>query len=151
MIDDNKAKNRVCSECLMKKINYGEWSLSKEREFFENLFVGRFNFFLLVFSLFVTAGFANSFQQLRYLVFYFGAFLLILCWLTLLRALSKFELVIQLLFNKEDHLLFILQKIAKENGYKQRFVNSKLMGVYIPVFCILFLITMGMLINFGFM
>jgi len=140
-----------CNECVIENLDYGKWSLSDEREFFENLFFGRFNSFLLVFSLFVTAGFANSFQQFRYLVFYFGAFLLFLCWLTLLRALVKFELVIQLLFNKEGHILYILQKIAKNGGYKPRFDNSKLMGVYIPILCITFLIAMGVLINIGYL
>jgi hypothetical protein len=123
----------------------------QEREFFENLFVGRFNFFLVVFSLFVTAGFANSFTRLRGLVFFFGAFLLILCWLTLIRALKKFNLIMSLLFNREDHLFFVLQNFCKNDGYRPRFDNSSLMGVFIPLACILFLIAMGVLVTLGFM
>jgi len=144
-------KERYCNECLTKEINYGDWSLNDEREFYENLYVGRFNFFLLVFSLFVSAGFANSFKELRYLVFYFGAFLLVLCWLTLLRIIRKFNIIMQLLFNRKGEILYILQKMAKNDGYKGRIVISKLMGIYIPIVCILFLITMGLLIQLGIM
>jgi len=142
---------KFCNECMLKELDCGKWTLSDERAFFENLFAGRFNFFLIAFSLFVSAGFANNFTKMKYLVFYFGAFLLFLCWLTLLRALVKFDLIFEILFNQRKHPIFILQKIAKNGGYKPRFNNSRLMGVYIPFVCILFLIVMGILINIGVM
>jgi hypothetical protein len=147
----DKNEERFCNECLIDQLNYGNWSLSEEREFFENLYVGRFNYFIIVFSLFVTAGFANSFTKLKYLVFYFGAFLLILCWMPLLRAFRKFNLIITLLLNKRGHTLFILQKILKNGGFKSTLVISRWMGIYIPLICILFLFIMGLLINFGIM
>ena len=62
-------------------------SLSKEREFMENLFVGRFNYFIVVFSLFMTAGFANAITPKNNdLVFYAGALVLFFVWLPLSEA-----------------------------------------------------------------
>ena len=43
---------------LIKKLDEGNWSLSDERVFMEKLYVGRFNYFLVVFSLLRTLSFA---------------------------------------------------------------------------------------------
>lgn len=135
---------------LIGKLDFGDWSLSNEREFMENLYVGRFNYFLLVFSLFITAGFANSFSNFRYVVFYFGALILFMCWMPLIRAYKKFNCIMQILFNdKKEHTLFILQEIMKKNGFKSKLVISRWMGIYIPILCILFMLSIGVLINFG--
>jgi hypothetical protein len=136
---------------LFKKLKCGKWTLSQERVFVENIFIGRFNFFLIAFSLFVSAGFANSFRNMKYLIFYFGAFLLFLCWLTILRVLVKFNLIFKILYKERKHTIFIMDQILKNNGFRPRFKNPRLMGVYIPIVCIAFLITMGLLINFGIM
>lgn len=136
---------------LIAKLDSGDWSLSNEREFMENLYVGRFNYFLLVFSLFITAGFANSFNNFKYVVFYFGALILFMCWMPLIRAYKKFNCIMQILFNeKEGHTVYILQKIMQENGFKSKLVISRWMGIYIPLLCILFMLTIGVLINIGY-
>ncbi len=69
--------NKETIETIISALDVSGWNLSKEREFIENLYVGRFNYFLLVFSLFVTAGFANNYTSLKSLVFYAGAVLLL--------------------------------------------------------------------------
>jgi hypothetical protein len=133
---------------LIKKLDGGVWSLSDEREFMENLYVGRFNYFLVVFSLFVTAGFANSFTNYKCIVFYFGGLILFMCWMPLIRAYKKFNNIMQILFNeKEDHTLYLLQEIMKKKGFKSRLVISRWMGIYIPILCILFLLSVGVLIS----
>ncbi len=133
---------------LIKKLDGGVWSLSDEREFMENLYVGRFNYFLVVFSLFVTAGFANSFTNYKYIVFYFGGLILFMCWMPLIRAYKKFNNIMQILFNeKEDHTLYLLQEIMKKKGFKSKLVISRWMGIYIPILCILFLLSVGVLIS----
>jgi len=50
-----------CIGCqkLIDELDFGEFN--EERKWLEELFIKRFNNFLVVFSLIVTAGFANSF------------------------------------------------------------------------------------------
>ena len=63
---------------IVESLDIGGWSFSDEREFMENLYVGRFNYFLVIFSLFLTAGFANTFTIYKSVVFYVGGFILFL-------------------------------------------------------------------------
>jgi hypothetical protein len=135
---------------LKEKLKGGDWSFSNEREFIENLFVGRFNYFLVVFSLFLTAGFANNFANYKYLVFYFGFIILVGCWIPLFRGFYKHDRIMRLLFNDQtDHPASIIQRIMQKEGYKPFFRVSYWMGVYIPAICILFLLLIGIFVHSG--
>ncbi|AGQ92211.1 hypothetical protein OH966_004485 [Vibrio parahaemolyticus] len=52
-------------------IEVGSWSLSEERVFMENLLCQRFNFFLVLFGLFLAGGFGANEQQ-KSLIFGIG-------------------------------------------------------------------------------
>lgn len=134
---------------LITSLDAGSWSFSDERVFIENLFVGRFNNFLLVFSLFLTAGFANSFNQHRHIVFYIGASVLSMMWVPLLRAYKKLDFVLRIIFRQmPSHPTRMIEEIMKIGGYKPRFANTKLMGITTPAVCILILLLVGIAINF---
>ena len=136
---------------LKGKLEVGEWTFSQEREFLENLYVGRFNYFIVVFSLFLTAGFANNFASYKYLVFYFGFIILTACWIPLYRGFKKHDRMMRLMFNDmKDHPVNIIEKIMQEEGYKPFFRVSYWMGIYIPFLCILFLLLIGISIQIGF-
>lgn len=133
---------------IIESLDTFGWNLSDEREFMENLYVGRFNYFLVVFSLFITAGFANNFSNFKSIVFYVGAFILFLIWLLLYRGYKKHDLIMRIIFNdKKDHPVAKIEDILKIEGYKPRYRVSKLMGIYIPWICIIFLITIAILID----
>ena len=83
---------------LIDSLKVGDWSFSDEREFMENLYVGRFNYFLIVFSLFMTAGFANTFSSYKFLVFFVGALILFLAWLPLYRGYKKHDRIMRIMF-----------------------------------------------------
>ena len=135
---------------LKEKLNVGEWTFSQEREFLENLYVGRFNYFIVVFSLFLTAGFANNFTNFKYLVFYFGFVILTACWIPLYRGFKKHDRIMRLMFNDiNDHPANIIEKIMKEEGYKPKFRVSYWMGIYIPLLCVIFLLLIGISIQLG--
>ncbi len=137
-------------DMMIKSLDVSDWTLSDEREFMENLYVGRFNYFLVVFSLFITAGFANAFQNYKYIVFYVGAFVLFLVWLLLYRGYKKHDRIMRIIFNdKKDHPAAIIEDIMKIEGYKPKYRVSRLMGVYIPWVCIGFLLFIAILVNFG--
>lgn len=54
---NNKVQEKQPTNIELLKLSDCEWSFSQEREFIENLFVGRFNTFMIVFSLFFLQGF----------------------------------------------------------------------------------------------
>lgn len=135
-------------DSIVKSLDVSGWNLSREREFVENLYVGRFNYFLIVFSLFVTAGFVNNYESLKSVVFYAGAVLLFLVWLLLYRAYKKHDRILRLIFrDMEKHPAHQIEKLMQLEGYRPKYRVSKLMGVYIPWVCIGFLVLSGILVN----
>ena len=67
----------------------GKWDINQERIFLENLMQTRFNFFLVVFGLWVVAA-ANISEKSPKLVFLsFGILICSLLWLTIRRNLPK--------------------------------------------------------------
>jgi amino acid permease len=131
-------------ESIIDSLEADDRSLSDEREFVENLFVGRFNYFLIVFSLFVTAGFANSFKTFKSAVFYAGALVLLLVWLSLYRGYKKHDRILRIIFQrKADHPANKIETLMRLEGYEPRYEVSRLMGVVIPWVCILLLIMAG--------
>lgn len=140
--------DKEAADKIINSLDISGWNLSQEREFIENLYVGRFNYFLVVFSLFVTAGFANNYVSIKSIVFYAGAFLLFMVWLLLYRAYKKHDRILRLIFrNMENHPAHQIEKLMQLEGYKPKYKVSKLMGVYIPLVCIGFLVLSGILVN----
>ena len=141
----------------ISKIDLGKWSMSDERAFMENLFVSRFNSFLVVFSLFVTAGFANNFSSFKWTVFIARALVLTIVWLSLFRAYKKYDRIIKLLSGEAAHpicqvngLLEIDRKpIQKRLAKLLYFRASWVMGVLTPAVCILALVFAGWAIQVG--
>ena len=123
--------------------------LAKEREFMENLFVGRFNYFIVVFSLFMTAGFANAITpNNKDLVFYAGALVLFLVWLPLFRGYRKHDRIMRLIFrDRSDHPAHAIEKIMQLEGYTPCYRVSPLMGVTIPWVCIAILLAFALAIT----
>ena len=142
--------NKENIESIIKSFEVSGWNLSKEREFIENLFVGRFNYFLVVFSLFVMAGFANNFKSFKSIVFYAGVVLLFMVWLLLYRAYKKHDRMLRLIFSDlKDHPAHKFENLMQLEGYKPKYKASKFMGLYIPWFCIIFLLLSGIIIDAG--
>ena len=142
--------NKENIESIIKSFDVSGWNLSKEREFLENLYVGRFNYFLVVFSLFVMAGFANNFKSFKSIVFYAGVVLLFMVWLLLYRAFKKHDRMLRMIFyDLKDHPAHKFENLMRLEGYKPKYKASKFMGVYIPWFCIIFLLLSGIFIDAG--
>ena len=134
---------------LLESIRWGEPDFAQEREFVENLFVGRFNLFLLMFSIFLTAGFANTFQTYKWVVFLGGDIVLFLFWLTLQRAFHKHDMFLKLMFGEaKTHPAFAVEKLLKLNGYKPKFRNTILMAYTIPFVCMGILAVSGVAVLF---
>ena len=135
--------NQESFDDIVSSVDLGSWNMSDERAFMENLFVSRFNSFLLVFSLFVTAGFANNFTELKSSVFFAGALVLIVVWLSLYRAYVKYDRIIKLLSGMTDHPISQVNRILKCEGTKSNYRASWVMGVVTPILCIVTLLAAG--------
>jgi len=144
-----------CCQDLIAKLDFE--TFNNERKWLEELFIGRLNNFLVVFSLIVTAGFANSFTNWKYLVFYFGAILLLFCWFPIVRAYHKYDNAVRILLNQEKigenpnpiKNLHDLYNSRKQNRLLKNIINSTILAYWIPSMCIIFLIIIGLCISFG--
>ena len=144
-----------CDDCLgyIEKLNRAEFY--NEREYLEKLFIARFSNFLLVFSLIVTAGFANSFANWRWAVFFFGIILLFMCWLTIERAYYKYDNAIRIILTYDfdgNSTPYYMQKLLKRRtgfGIFGKLTISRWMVYYVPLVCGLFLLMIGILILTG--
>ena len=153
-LNETGQENEFCCDCqnLIEKLDFD--AFNAERKLLEELFIGRFNNFLVVFSLIVTAGFANSFTNWKCLVFYFGTIFLSFCWLPLVRAYYKYDNAVKILLTKKEfkgkpnpvEILQQLYKKRKKNIFKNLTI-SKWIAFYIPLICIIFLIIIGLSIN----
>lgn len=145
---ESKSKKEI--DDIVAALDVSGWTFADEREFMENLYVGRFNYFLVVFSLFMTAGFANNFTTHKSIVFYVGSIVLFLFWLLLYRGYKKHDRIMRIIFRqKPDHPANRIEKIMGLEGYEPKYKVSKLMGVYIPWLCILFLLTVAVSVTLG--
>lgn len=146
----NKTQKKPPTNIELLKLSGCEWSFSQEREFIENLFVGRFNTFMIVFSLFFSAGLYTTLVGSRSFVFYTGAFVLFLFWLILKRAYEKLDNILKILHHdSSNHPGAILDKILKEKGYCQCYSVANLMGNIIPLVCIAILFCFGLRLQYG--
>jgi hypothetical protein len=149
----------VCLECeeLIKKLDFNR--VDHERKWTEELFMKRFNYFLLVFSLIVTGGFSTDDTISQAILFYFGFILLLLYWQTgVLRSYFMYDrnlFVLHRLSEKsqnKDSYITVLYHLQEKRPYYhfglRHYPTSKWMGFLIPLICILFLLTMGILATF---
>ncbi|MDR1517945.1 MAG: hypothetical protein LBS52_07630 [Dysgonamonadaceae bacterium] len=146
-----KIKNFVCDNCLKENLEIGEWTLTQERGYMEKLQLERFNYFLVAFTLITTAGFANNFSNYKSMIFFFGAFLLLMCWIPIFRATKKLNCILKIIYNADNHTITIIENLLRNRGFKHFFVVSHWIGYYIPALCILFLSIIGFLVFFDIM
>jgi predicted neutral ceramidase superfamily lipid hydrolase len=124
--------------------NLYDWDFSKEREFMENLFCTRFNFLLVVYSLFVTAAAAAAqYRALFISVLFAGATVCFMVWLTIMRAYAKLDVIFKVLYRAfPNHPISIIDKEAAKSGTRLFRVNP-IIAYWLPAFTVLSLIGGG--------
>jgi hypothetical protein len=126
-----------------------EWSMSDEREFMENLLCQRFNFFLVLFSLFLAAATGCQNQETALLVLASGTVVCVMVWLTIYRAHLKHHWIMNAKIYVGDHPANVVNRAMKlKPGGKSLFSVSRWMGVYIPITCCGILATAAILVLF---
>ncbi|HEY5741297.1 MAG TPA: hypothetical protein VIS99_02045 [Terrimicrobiaceae bacterium] len=125
--------------------NLGEWDMSDEREFMENLLCQRFNFFLVMFSLILTAAFTSQSDLGRTMILATGAFLSLFVWLTIYRAHVKHHWIMRHLYDRPEHPAAIVNSAVKDLGPRGLFSVSRYIGIVIPWLCIAVLVSLTVL------
>ena len=143
-------RKNIKSEKNRSDFEISGWNLSNEREFVENIFHGRFNYFLLVYSLALIAGFANNFTSYKSVVFFAGGVMLLMVWPPLYRVYEKQDLILQILYNNfPEHPVSKIEELRKEYGHKDGVKVSQSMGFPIPFVCITSLFFLGIVTAAG--
>ena len=127
-----------------------EWSMSQEREFMENLLCQRFNFFLVLFSLFVAAAAACGNDKTAGLILVVGSVMCLMVWMTIYRAHVKHHWIMQeRMYKTEGHPAKIVNDEMKKRGGSSLFSVSRWIGIVIPAVCCGILIAGALLILCG--
>ena len=116
------------------------WDFYSEREFVENLFNQRFNYLIVMYSLFITAAATVSSNADLIIVLSLGVVMTILVSLTVYRAYVKMIITLKILHNLENHVFQIIDKEVKSIGKRSLFGVNQITGILIPAICIVTLI-----------
>ena len=120
------------------------WSYFSEREFVENLVSQRFNYFIVVFSLFITASATVKDVKSLIIILCLGIITLSVIGFTIYRTHVWLDIVFKILHNlpEKNHLFKIIREEQEESKWIKRHHGSvnKMIGIYIPLFCCLSLI-----------
>ena len=112
-----------------------KWDVNQERVFLENLMQTRFNFFLVVFGLWI-ASVARIIEKMpKLVILIFGTVVCFLLWLTIRRICQKVTAALNIIMADETHPA---TRVALAAG-KSRFLRLRsnyLIGYIIPLLCI---------------
>jgi hypothetical protein len=128
----------------MAKIRYKEnsddWSMSDEREFIENLFNQRLNFYIVVYSLVITGTLVAKQDQDRVNVLLIGIFLCFVLGLSMYRACHKLLLILKLLHRTKQHPVRRSGRFARRYDWPLSVSINHVTGIWLPLATVLFLI-----------
>ncbi|MFH0920737.1 MAG: hypothetical protein V1913_10280 [Fibrobacterota bacterium] len=112
-----------------------DWNFSHEREFVENLFCQRFNFLLVIYSLFITAAASTESQTTLIIILFLGAFLSFLVSLTIWRIYAKLIVNLRIIHRLPKHPFEFIQKETDALGWRGLFQVNFIIGKIVPIFC----------------
>lgn len=125
------------------------WHFYAEREFVENLLNQRFNYLIVMYSLFITAAASVDSQHNLKIILFLGASMTLLVSLIVYRAYVKLKILLNMLHSLDYHVLQIIHKEVDSMGIKALFSVVKLMGFWIPLLCFLSLLAGAILASLG--
>ena len=112
-----------------------KWDLNQERVFLENLMQTRFNFFLVVFGLWMVTVASITSKPSKLVFLGFGIVICFLLWLTIRRICQKVIAALSLLGADTKHPMKQVASAAGEDRFI-KVTSNQLIGYIIPVLCI---------------
>lgn len=140
LVKVKKPHDSFMADRAKKLVVKGEWTMSDERQFFENLYSQRLNLYIIVFSVVVTGVLAAKAKEDKIIVFSIGLYLVMIAGISLYRACHKLLLILQLLHNSEDHPVKEVGLLARERPWPLSFAINHLTGIWMPLLSFLVLV-----------
>ena len=110
-----------------------DWTFYSEREFIENLFSTRFNYLLVLYSLFIAAFAAIDGKINKLIILALGLIVIFLVSLTIYRAYIKLIINFKILHDMPDqHVFPMIAKETKSKGKKALSNVNPIIGIIIP-------------------
>jgi len=119
-----------------------KWDVNQERVFLENLMQTRFNFFLVVFGLWIVGIASVADKRAKLIFLLFGVLICLLLWQTIRRICQKVTAALDLIMADSTHPA---TQVALRAG-KSRVITIRsnyLIGYVIPLLCIFLLAVWG--------
>ena len=116
-----------------KLVTKGEWTMSDERQFFENLYTQRVNLYIIIFSAVVTGILTAKAKEDKIIVFSIGIYLVMIAGISLFRACHKLILILQILHSADDHPVKHVGELAREKPWPFSFAVNHLTGIWMPL------------------
>jgi hypothetical protein len=138
-------KEEILSIFKFQQENTG-WTFYSEREFIENLFNQRFNYLIIMYSLFLTAAATVNTKQNLLIVLWLGLLFTSLVSMTIYRAFVKLIIILRILYKLENHVLQVVDKEMTTWRWKKLFRANQIVGIIIPLI-ILFTFVLGIILT----
>lgn len=120
-----------------KQRESGDWTFYEEREFMENLFCTRLNYFFIIFSLILMAAVTVRTNINLIWVLLIGVIIQLLLWFSIYRIYIKLDIVLKILHNLDEyHVFSVTDKMLKERKHLS-FKVIPLLGTWLPLLCVI--------------
>ena len=133
----------------LMEIGKGEWSVIQEREFTEKLFYNRFHYFLLVYTLFLTASAMSHVQNVTLFLLFTGIVVLVITWIPMIKAYIRLVIIFAIIREfpdteekrEEKNVFRMLDRGLRGHTNPIRNIRvNKLVAYLLPAVCILSLV-----------
>lgn len=127
------------------------WNFYNERDFIENLLQTRFNFLITTYALILNAFFLPEMScLLKGIVLCIGFIIITLMGLTVIRIRLRAKLIVEIMdkFDNNQIVKIFDDEIAKHKFMRKIKANG-IIGVFIPIFLVMSLISLGILLLLG--
>ena len=119
-----------------KQRENGDWTFYEEREFMENLFCTRLNYFFIIFSLILMAAVTVRSNANLIWILLIVVIIQSLLWFSVYRIYIKLDIVLKILHNLDEyHVFSVTDKCLKERKHCSFKVVS-LLGTWLPLLCV---------------
>lgn len=112
-----------------------DWTFYQEREFVEYILSQRFNYLVLLYSLFLTAFSMTDGRQNKVIILTIGLLIVSLMGLTIYRVYIKLLINLDILDNLGDmHTFHFIRSKANKNKWDKLFSVNPIIGKWLPLF-----------------
>lgn len=117
------------------QLNNSDWTFYSEREFVENVLSQRFNYLVLLYSLFISAFVVIDGETNKNILLLLGFFIVSLMGITIYRVYVKLMINLEILDSLEEmHAFHFIRKKTNKNKWYSIFRVNPIIGKWLPLF-----------------